>query len=386
MNSNQLATCHLIAHAVFGEKVNNAEEIDWQAVFAEMMAHTIICLPGDILKYYNIPSALLSLWKQRILAAYYRFSQIKYGQKALSKLLEHNNIRFVIVKGLAAAQYYPVPEYRMLGDVDFIVHPDDFAKAEKLIYENGYTKINDNGRHIELQKDNILFEMHRYFSKTGQEDLDNIIIQEMSNAKCCEVGGVLFPCLPDQVNGLVILQHIRQHFVRNGGLGLRQIIDWMVFADKCLDNDYWPKFKRLADRAGLTQLAITTTRMCQKYLGLSNRITWCLDTDSSTCEEMLEFLFESGNFGCKLNENEDTVTTVSRELRSEGLFKTLQKTGKLRWRLVNRFHWLVPFAWIYGIYFYIKRGFDVGGIPNAIRGYTQGKRFDKLLKKIDLYK
>ena len=386
MNSNQLATCHLVAHSVFGVREKNTEEIDWQAVFTEMMAHSIIALPGNILKYYNVPSALLSRWKQQIIGTFYRFAQIKSGQKALSQLLERNKIKFVILKGLAAAQYYPEPGYRELGDVDLIVHPDDFTKAEKLIYENGYRKINDNGRHIELMKDSILFEMHRYFSKSGQEDLDSIIYQEMGNAKRCEVDGVLFNCLPDMVNGLVILQHIRQHFVRNGGLGLRQFIDWMLFADKCLDNDHWAEFKVLSDRTGLTQLAITTTRMCQIYLGLSNSITWCLNTDSAPCDEMIEFAFESGSFGCKLDENEDAVTTISRELRSEGLFKTLQKTGKMRWRLVNRFPWLSPFAWIYGMSFYIKRGFDVGGIPNAIRGYKQGKRFDNLLKKLDLYK
>lgn len=386
MNSNQLVTCHLVAHSIFGEREKCVDEIDWQAVFAEMMAHSIICLPGNILKYYNVPSELLSLWKQHIIATYYRFVQIKFAQNALSQVLERDKIRFVIVKGLAAAQYYPAPEYRALGDVDFIVHPDDFAKAEKLIYENGYIKREDNGRHIELIKNGVLFEMHRYFSKSGQEDLDSIIFQEISSAKCCEVGGVLFPCLPDMVNGLVILQHIRQHFTRNGGLGLRQIVDWMVFADKCLDNDHWLEFKGLSDRIGLTQLAITTTRMCQIYFGLSNSITWCLNTDSASCEEMLEFLFEGGSFGCKLDKNEEAVTTISRELRSEGLFKTLQKTGMLRWRLVNKFHWLAPFASIYGMFFYIKRGFDVGGIPNAIRGYKQGKRFDKLLKKIDLYK
>lgn len=386
MNSNQLATCHLVGYSIFGEREKYTDEIDWQSVYKEMMAHSIIALPGNILKYYSIPSALLSLWEKRIIGTYYRFVQIKSAQKSLSQLLERNKIRFVIVKGLAAAQYYPVPEYRALGDVDFIVHPDDFAKAEKIIYENGYIQIDDNERHIELKKDSILFEMHRYFSKSGHEDLDSIIFQEMNKAKCCEVGGVIFPCLPDMVNGLVILQHIRQHFARNGGLGLRQVVDWMVFVDKCLDNDHWHEFKSLSDRTGLTQLAITTTRMCQMYLGLSNSITWCHNTDPASCEEMLEFLLESGSFGCKLNENEDAVTTISRELRSEGVFKTLQKTGKLRWRLIKRIPWLAPFAWIYGVFFYIKRGFDVGGIPNAIRGYKQGKRFDKLIKKIDIYK
>ena len=76
--------------------------------------------------------------------------------------------------------------------------------------------------------------------------------------------------LPDDENGIVLLSHIRQHL--ESGLGLRQIIDWMMFVRSYLNDEMWfSSFHEKAQRTGLESLAVITTKMCQKYLGLTKK-------------------------------------------------------------------------------------------------------------------
>ena len=67
-----------------------------------------------------------------------RWSQILYAQDELVNLMEQHQIPIVILKGIAAAMYYPMPEYRSMGDVDFLVWEKDYRKAFDLMKKNGY--------------------------------------------------------------------------------------------------------------------------------------------------------------------------------------------------------------------------------------------------------
>ena len=67
---------------------------------------------------------------------------------------------------MAAAVYYPAPEMRTMGDVDFLVPRDQVEKTYDLMRANGYELYLEKeayNKHIELQKAGIRFELHRYF-------------------------------------------------------------------------------------------------------------------------------------------------------------------------------------------------------------------------------
>ena len=88
------------------------------------------------------------------------------------------------------------------------------------------------------------------------------------------------------------------HHLKYQGIGLRQIIDWMMFAQSELTDEVWEKeFKALAREAGLESLAITITYLCQKWLGLSKELTWCHEADEDFADEILMRLFVDGYFG-----------------------------------------------------------------------------------------
>ena len=94
----------------------------------------------------------------------------------------------------------------------------------------------------------------------------------------------------------MILEHISQHL--ENGLGLRQIIDWMMFVHKCLPDENWPEFQVLASNIGMETLAIVMTRMCELHLGLPERM-WCKSADNELCGQLMDYILACGNFGEK---------------------------------------------------------------------------------------
>lgn len=163
--------------------------------------------------------------------------------------------------------------------------------------------------------------------------------------------------LPPLANGLVLLAHMRSHL--KSGLGLRQVIDWMMYSDRVIDDELWRSaFKPVADELGLTTLAITTTAMCVKYLGLSPR-AWCSEADEELVNQLMESVMTSGNFGIKTGTGNNIETTVS-TFKREGLFRYLQRAGEHNWKLYHRHHFLRPFCWFYQIFRYIRQGIGRG--------------------------
>ena len=164
--------------------------------------------------------------------------------------------------------------------------------------------------------------------------------------------------LPELPNGLVLLDHMRNHLI--SGLGLRQVIDWMIYVNKVLNDDYWnTTFMAVVKEKEMYKLAITATKMCIQYLGLPNTITWynVAEADDSLCTDLINYIFSSGNFGCKKGDSGriETITTV---MRRRGIFRRLQFAGEHNWKAYKNHHWLKPFCWFYQIFRYARQGLE----------------------------
>ena len=133
--------------------------------------------------------------------------------------MDEAGIPFVILKGNAAAIYYKHPEYRKMGDIDFLVPQDEFEHAQKILQENGYQRDNhgENPRHVGFKKNGISFELHHHFSHRDM-DIEDIIIDGLNNRVIGKIGDHEFPMLPSEANGLVLLDHMKAHL--KGGMGL----------------------------------------------------------------------------------------------------------------------------------------------------------------------
>ena len=100
-----------------------------------------------LLSYIKNPTILNSLKHQTklMMLNYYQMEQFT---RRIADLLEKNGISYVLLKGISLADFYPVPEYRKLGDVDIYINDKEmFNRAEELLLANGYTKDDEISDH-----------------------------------------------------------------------------------------------------------------------------------------------------------------------------------------------------------------------------------------------
>ncbi len=379
MNQMEQNLLQAIRKSLWNNDTVFPSDIVWNSVLEEAEKQSVLEIAANV-----APAEIQRDWNHKISAATAHFIRVLHYQSTLCDLFKTNNIRMVILKGTAAAIYYPVPSQRSAGDIDFLVSEESFDRAKTLLIENGYRihEDRDYSRHVTAVKDGMIFELHRYFAEKDGMQLDSIIQDGLCKAEVGCIYDSCFPMLPEVENGLVLLAHMAHHL--KADLGLRQVLDWMMFVKKKLDDSAWKNgFQSFAEQTGLDVLAVTATRMCQVYLGLSERIAWCKDADPVLCDKLMEMLLSSGNFGKKRGSGMKIEGTVSR-LRNRG-FRFLQEEGERNWEAYHKHRWLKPFAWAYQIGRYIRQGLKTKRSAGQIReDFDRGKQRSDLLKKLKL--
>ena len=276
MNQTEQVLLQAIQKSLWNTDVEFPADTDWNAVLKEAEDQAVLGLVIDI-----APKEVRDTWKSRAGVVTANFVRILHYQQQLCELFKANDIPLVILKGTAAAVYYPNPAQRSMGDIDYLVPLEYFDQAKELLVKNGYAIEDDPRapRHMHVHKDGISFEQHRFFSSEGI-DVERFISEGMNHIEMTEIYGTSFPMLPKLANGLVLLGHMVQHL--KSGLGLRQVIDWMLYVQSKLTDDFWHQtFEAAAKEAGLEKVAVTVTQMCKKYLGLPTEIHWCEGTEKS---------------------------------------------------------------------------------------------------------
>jgi hypothetical protein len=375
LNLEQKCLIELIKASLFGISPVIPENAIWENVLESAKKQCIVPLVTS-----SVPKDHRDEWS--MLSARFKayFMQMIYAQNSLVKLLFENNIPFVILKGTAASIYYPTPFLRTFGDIDFYVAEELVDHVINLLKNNGYVFVSNDDRHYEFEKFGIDFELHFKFSCNHYNDVDSFILNGLNNAVEYKIDKNVFLGLPVCENGLVLLGHIMQH-LKTSGLGLRQIIDWMMFVHKELDDSTWENhFRTYAIEAGLEKLAVTVTCMCKKWLGLPDSITWCDNADNVVVDQLFMRLLNEGNLGCEST----PYDTVKRNIKTMGLFKYLQWSGRTNWRLSQKCIILRPFAWLYQLCRYAC--LSITGKLTGKKGLWKDKKYmslEELWKRLE---
>lgn len=379
MNKEQFVLLELIKESQFGSSEQISwDDVDMHALYdeASIQALTGLIAPEIPLEYTT------KAWTEANLQQIANYVRYCNAEDQLYSLFKNASIPFVVLKGNAAAINYKVPSLRKMGDFDFLVHQDKFDEAKELLNSSGFVYDHFTERHFSYRKSGLVFELHHHFSH-NDVDIEKYIVDGLDSCIFETIDGHLFPMLPKLSNGLVLLDHMRNHFKR--AIGLRQVIDWMMYVYRNLDDEFWNKeFQPIVKEKGLETFAITATRMCQIYLGLPETITWCKTADEDVCEQIIECVLASGNFGRK-NGQGNSVETVSTNIKRKGLFRWLQTAGEHNWKAYHNHHWLKPFCWFYQIFRYAKQGIKTGRNKKQIRqDLDRSKERYELLKKMGI--
>ena len=254
----------------------------------------------------------------------------------LTKLMLDNGIGFFVFKGQMVAAYYPSPEMRTSGDVDFYVFKKDWARAKSLL-ERDVTMTDDHsGQHWEFTKDGIPFEMHYHtavFASGSRqcywdELIDSYFYDILDHV---EIDGVGVPTLPPTLNAIYLFVHIYHHFLKEG-IALRQFIDWMMFFEAKHKEIVLPELTAKLDKLGLLRAFKTFGSILTEVLGMETKFFpyTLTDSDKRYVNKIMSIVLRYGNFG-KYGRKEQ-----------QGGWKHSLETGMRAVRHVTQFFWLSP--------------------------------------------
>ncbi len=301
MTNEQKVLLSLLTASVNGRNAEPCDcAVDWQTVFAEAEYQAVLLMAVDaaLALKQNIQSDVYERWTDRAVSCLVKNAEVETSQIQLKKLLG-DRYSYAILKGESAASYYPEPTLRMLGDVDFLINPDQNDEISALLSANGFeSSYEEHECHTVFKKGGAHLEMHREIAgipcgEVGEKirEISNTVIENAS-AK----DGFSRPC--DFHHGLIILLHMQHHMVAEG-IGLRHLCDWALFVNKTATEPFWEtEFLPLLEQIGLLTYAATMTKTASIALG-TKCPEWAEAADKQLCEKVIEDIFSGGNFGSK---------------------------------------------------------------------------------------
>ncbi len=227
--------------------------------------------------------------------------------------LKQEGIGHVFMKGLTCGVRYPKPESRTCGDIDFLVSPEDFVRTMAMMDRIGRADHSSfHEQHGTAYVKSVTLEphykLHNFQSPTNDmameavlkecmpKDIRMVRVADKAEKNVCEDT----PVLPAECEGVFLLGHMVDH-AYSEGLGLRQVIDFMTWAEACGNDAAFDKAKH---EAYLKQVRMDRphrifVRICEKYLGMKTTIFGYSYTgkEMAFADKMMEDILCVGNFG-----------------------------------------------------------------------------------------
>lgn len=332
-----------------------AEQTDWLRVMSEAGVQTVLLPAFDAAAPYKrfMPEMVRQMCMQRcagILSHNLRVSKVR---EEMVQRLESCGFPYVILKGDAAAAYYPRPQLRQLGDVDFLIDPVQKREVEECLSALGYTgQMHEHICHVVLKKPGAHLEMHFETVGIPYHQQGEWVREAMADALSCAQPFAseksVFAAPGGFHHGLILLLHMQHHMVAEG-LGLRHLCDWAAYVEHTWREPFWQeRLLPTLKKVGLMRYAAVMTCVCGTAFGTVCP-DWAAGVDDALCREVLLDILTGGNFGRK-NRNRSKAGMMISQHGKEGvsggsvynLWKTLHHTTPGRFPIVNRIRILHP--------------------------------------------
>lgn len=372
------------------------EDVDWKEVVNESIAQAVPLATFDASTIYKkyIPEDIYAHWKNIAANVLRKDFIVAQSQVDLVELLNENNYPYIILKGMAAGAYYPNPEMRALGDVDFLINPKQQEEIEEALIQAGYQKSHgDHPNHVVFRKPGAHLEMHFEvagvpYGWQGEEVrafLKNAVFELQKRVQ--DIGEFNAPS--DINHGLILLLHM-QHHMLGEGVGLRHLSDWAVYVARTCKESYWeetliPFLKKI----GLFTYAAVMTKTSAKYLQIACP-EWATFADEETCNEIMQDILIGGNFGQKDDSRVTSGMLISERGKSgthHGAIYNLAHAlhmNVLRIPCVKKMPILYPFVYVWKAVRFLFLSM-IGKRPSLVKMAPEAKKRKSVYEKLAIF-
>lgn len=257
---------------------------------------------------------------------------------------EENGIRNQVLKGAIMKHIYPRPEMREMSDIDFMVYESSFEKAEAVLLDKGYDKLEAIKHHVIFQKKPYLvLEMHWSLYEQTVDKEQYLYYKDQFRAKLKDGCKYTYEFSKEDFY-VYLISHMAKHFYENG-CGIRNLVDIYVYMKKykdVLDENY---IKNELEKCGLTSFEKHAKKLA--YIWLEK------EESTEFYNHMFMYMLDCGIYGKSENGIWGQMAKV--EAESDGTDKGAclhyyfpsRKYMKEYYPWVDKCVILLPIAWVH---------------------------------------
>lgn len=295
----------LLGQHLFSRAYEPEPDVDWKAVLHESRQQAVTCqVFADCSRISGMDAEVQAALRSLLVRCMMKNMQVHAQHTDLHRLMTAHDIPYVILKGAASARYYPDPQSRTMGDVDFYVGEADFDRALEACREAGFEASDfDHICHVILRKGRVHMEMHRIPAGVPDGEVGEIVKGYLStlqeDAAVVRSPLVTCCCPSDFHHGLIMLMHLQHHLLAEG-FGLRHLSDWAVFVNQFRGDAFEAQFREKLKAVGLWRLARLLSLCAVECLGLPEQ-GWMQEkpSDRELARALMGDILAGGNFGSK---------------------------------------------------------------------------------------
>lgn len=354
LSKKEKVLLELIAKSLFNKKISESlKDVDFDSIYKESCLQAVAVIAFDGMLKAGISDEDKEKYKSISQTSLVRNIQIQNAHGVLHNLLTENNIPYCILKGCASAYYYPKSEFRSMGDIDFIVPPEYFDKAEEVLLENGLKKIEiDCELHTVFVKGSFRYELHRSIKGIPdgdkQEIIEKYISQIVKTSVDADCKGMIFEKPEHFYHGLILLLHTYEHMLSEG-IGLRHLCDWAVFVNSFSSEEFKSIFEEKLKNVGLWKFARILSATSVDFLGMPYK-EWIGEINSEITYSLIEDIFIGGNFGRKSKTRTDEGMMISKGKEQHYIYSFVKSINKIvihKWPVADKIKILILFGWLF---------------------------------------
>lgn len=206
---------------------------------------------GQITEEHMPDKATKLKWTYSIEQLTARYERQKSVILKLTKTLQSEDIRLMVLKGYGLSLTYPRPEHRACGDVDIWLF-GEHGRGDELLNERFNLAIDkEKHHHTVFYLDGIMVENHYDFlnvhSRRSNRDIEHILKSLAHDAIEIEIEGTKLYIPNANLHALFLLRHAAAHFAA-AEISLRHIIDWAMFVKSYHQEIEWQWLNEVATK------------------------------------------------------------------------------------------------------------------------------------------
>ncbi len=219
----------VIKLALTGESEPIDDDLDFKQIFNIGKTHQIIPLVFDGLYKAKGNFEGFENFRNYTFCLIRRDQNQLYYLKQIESLFNENSIDYMLLKGSSIKKYYPASEFRLMGDIDILIKEAQYENIKPLLIGMGLTKkVESDHEHIWTSSNGLVVELHKRLIPSYNDDYYSYYLNPWEKAIYRSNHSF---SMSKEDEYIYIFTHLTKHY-RDGGIGLRHLIDIWYFAMK----------------------------------------------------------------------------------------------------------------------------------------------------------